>query len=97
MKMLAIIDLAPGADPGALKPSLVEEVEHSWALHASGVLREAYATAEATRVVFVLESADRAEAEAVLGGFPLVARGLLRFELVELRPFLGWRLLPPQR
>ncbi len=97
MKLLAIVDLVPGADPAALRASLVEEVEHSWALHATGVLREAYATAEPTRVVFVLEAPDRAQAEAVLAGFPLIRQGLLRFEVTELRPFLGWRLLPPQR
>ena len=59
------------------------------------VLREAYATAVPTRVVFVLEADGVARAEELLRKLPLIASGHLRFDLVELRPFVNWSLLFP--
>lgn len=44
-------------------------------------------------VVFVLESTDRASAEAALATLPLIADRQLRVELTELRPFLNWAMV----
>jgi hypothetical protein len=93
MKVLAIIDVAPGANMPELAKALPEEIKGSWGLNASGVLREAYATAKPTRVVFVLEADSAAAAEAHLGPLPLVAAGLMKVEYVELRPFVNWSAL----
>ena len=93
MKILAVIDVKPGADLDALRNHLQQEVKGSWDLFASGVLREAYATATPSRVVFVLEAEDVAAADARLRGLPLVSQGLLRIELIELRPFVNWSML----
>jgi hypothetical protein len=93
MKVLAIIDVATGAHFDEIRPKLAEELRGSWALFASGVLREAYATSVPTRVVFVLEVGDVASAEAHLHTLPLIATGLLSVQLVELRPFANWAVL----
>ena len=93
MKVLAIIDVAPGAQMETVRSRLADEIKGSWALFASGVLREAYATAAPTRVVFVLEADDLAHAGEQLRKLPLIAAGLLRFELTELRPFVNWATL----
>jgi hypothetical protein len=93
MKILAILDVVPGAPVESIRANLANEIKGSWALFASGVLREAYATATQTRVVFVLEAEDVAHAERHLHKLPLVAAGHLDFELVELRPFVNWSRL----
>ncbi len=93
MKILAIIDMVPGARMESVRAELANELNGSWALFASDVLREAYATSTPTRVVFVLEAADAARATEHLRTLPLVAAGLFRVELVELRPFANWSLL----
>jgi hypothetical protein len=93
MKILAIIDVAPGAPVERVRDELANELKGSWGLFASGVLREAYATAVPTRVIFVLEADDVARAEEHLRKLPLIAAGLLHFELVELRPFVNWSML----
>jgi hypothetical protein len=93
MKILAIIDVVPGADVAALRARLEEELHASWKLFAAGKLREAYATSTPTRVVFVLEAESVAEAKSEMERMPLVAAKLLRVELVELRPFTNWSLL----
>jgi hypothetical protein len=93
MKILAVLDVLPGAPMEIVRANLANELKGSWALFASGVLREAYATATPTRVVFVLEAEDAAHAEEHLRKLPLVAAGHLNLELVELRPFVNWSML----
>lgn len=93
MKILAIIEVVPGADMQKLRAEISHELKGSWSLFASGFLREAYATEAPTRVVFVIESESRAQAEAQLRTLPLVGAGLMKVELVELRPFVNWSLL----
>lgn len=93
MRILAILDLAPGAQPETVRAQLDRELKGSWALYASDVLREVYATPIATRVVFVLECESQAVAERHLAQLPLVAAGLFRIELIELRPFVNWSKL----
>ena len=93
MKLLAIIDVEPTADMAVLRAELPGELRGSWDLFSSGVLREAYATATPTRVVFVLEAESVAAGDARLRALPLVAKGVMRIELIELRPFVNWSML----
>jgi len=51
MKVLAIIDVVAGADMERVRAKIADELRGSRALFASGVLREAYATAKPTRVL----------------------------------------------
>ena len=66
MKVLAIIDVVAGADMERVRAKIADELRGSWALFASGVLREAYATAKPTRVLFVLEAENAAQADEQL-------------------------------
>lgn len=93
MRMLAILDLAPGAPMETVRAQLDSEIKGSWALYASGVLREVYATPVASRVVFVLECENQAAAEQHLRQLPMIASGLFRMEFIELRPFVNWSRL----
>jgi hypothetical protein len=93
MKFLALVEVAEGAEIARIRAELQSELKASWALFASGVMREAYATETPTRVVFVLEAADRGAASAALDSLPLVAAGMFKVELVELRPFVNWSLM----
>jgi hypothetical protein len=93
MKVLAIIDVAQDARMESVRAELAYEIRGSWHLFETGVLREAYATAVPTRVVFVLEADDAKGAQAQLSKLPMVSGGLVRVEVVELRPFVNWSLL----
>jgi hypothetical protein len=93
MKILAIIDVARDARMESVRGELGDEIEGSWHLFEAGILREAYATASPTRVVFVLEADDAKAAHAHLHGLPMVAAGLVHVEVVELRPFVNWSIL----
>jgi hypothetical protein len=97
MKFLALIEVTPGAGWEKIRAELVQELKGSWSLYEEGTLREAYATESPGRVVFVLKTPTRPNAEAQLPALPLIAAELLRYELIELRPFVNWSMLfsPP--
>jgi len=93
MKTLAIISVAPGAETATIRQHLADELRGSWEMFANGTLREAYATENPGRVVFILETASLDDARTLLGDLPLVRAGCFSLELLELRPFVNWSLL----
>jgi hypothetical protein len=93
MRILAIEQPADGF-PG--KPSagdLRDEATQVWELQQAGSLREIYLTDERSRAVTVLECASAADAYALLETLPLVERGFLAFDLMELEPYSGFARL----
>jgi hypothetical protein len=50
----------------AFRTELANELTGFWALYASGVLWEVYATEDPKKVVFMVEAADAATAKRVL-------------------------------
>jgi len=92
MKILAIEIEVPGADWSGADALLKEEARHVYGLYLSGVVREIYFT-EAHEALIILECADKADAERLLGEFPLVRAGLIRFTLKELHPYDGYSRL----
>lgn len=93
MKVLALLSLVPEAQLGTVRAELADELKGSWALYASGVLREVYATEDPKRVAFVMEAEDAAAARRQLAPLPLVAAGMFNVECLELRPFVNWSML----
>jgi hypothetical protein len=93
MKVLALLSLVPDAPLGTVRAELADELRGSWALYASGALREVYATEDPKRVVFVMEAEDAAAARRQLAPLPLVAAGMFNVDCLELRPFVNWSML----
>jgi len=93
VKILAIISIAPGAEIATIRQHLGEELRGSWDMFATGTLREAYATENPGRVVFILETDSIGHARTLLGNLPLVQAGCFALELLELRPFVNWSFL----
>jgi len=89
MKILALEVEEEGIKPEQFAPHLKAEARRVWELYQSGVLREAYFRADRSEAVLVLECADAAEAQQALGTLPLVEAGLIRFEVIPLRPYPG--------
>ncbi len=93
MKVQAILTLMPQTPLETVRGELADELRGSWALYASGVLREIYATDDPKKVVFVLEAADAQAARQALAPLPMIAAGMFGMEIVELRPFVNWSML----
>ncbi len=94
MKILALEADAPGADEGAYTAALLQaESRRAWELLQAGVIRELYFRADRHAAVLVLECASTEEAQAVLATLPLVAAGLIAFEVIPLAPYPGFARL----
>jgi hypothetical protein len=93
MKVLALgRDTAPADDPRfpEIRPA---EARRAWELYQQDVLREIYFRADRPNGVLVLEVPDLAAARAVIDSLPLVAAGLVDFDLVPLKPYPGFARL----
>ncbi len=93
MKILAIEQELPGALSDAFPPLLESEARRVWELQQEDVVREAYFRTDRSDAVLVLECADLEGARQVLATLPLVAAGLIAFELIPLRAYPGFARL----
>ena len=94
LKILALEADAPGADVRAFTTALLQaESRRAWELVQAGVIRELYFRADRHAAVLVLECAATQEAHDVLATLPLVAAGLITFEVIPLAPYPGFARL----
>ncbi|MGB8643979.1 MAG: hypothetical protein WCF84_01985, partial [Anaerolineae bacterium] len=69
------------------------EAARVYELYQAGIVRELYFRADRHEAVLMLECADLTGAQAALQTLPLVAAGLITFELIPLTPYTGWERL----
>jgi muconolactone delta-isomerase len=97
MRILAIERAVAGVADEAFTPEMgAAEAHRAWDLQQAGLIRELYFRADEAAAVLVLECADVAEARTVLASLPMVAAGLIEFEVLPLRAYPGFaRLFGP--
>ena len=96
MKILALEREVPGVPDEAYEPHLRAEALQAWQLYQTDVVREFYFRGDWPGAVLVLECDGLEEARQVLASLPLVARGLIDFDLIPLKPYPGFgRLFSP--
>lgn len=93
MKVLALGRNTGPTDDPRWPEIRVTEARRAWELYQAGVIREIYFRADSPNGVLMLEVADLAEARAAIDSLPLVAAGLIDFDLVALRPYPGFARL----
>jgi hypothetical protein len=93
MKILAIEKEVPGITDRQFEPHLRAEAARAWELHQSGTIRELYFRTDWPGAVLVLECAGVEEARAALNTLPLVARGLIGFDLLPVKAYSGFSRL----
>lgn len=93
MRILAIERPADGSPGEPSTVDLCDEAARAWELQQAGSLREIYLTDDRTRAVILLECANAAEAHALLATLPLVQRGFITFDVMELEPYPGFARL----
>jgi hypothetical protein len=89
MKILAIEKEMEGVDWNNLEDLLKDEAQHVYHLYLSDTLREIYFT-ENKNAILILETQDKEAAIKLLDALPLVKSGKIRFEVIELRPYMGF-------
>ena len=94
MKILAIERDVEGVQSEAFTPALKKaEAAAVWEHYQGGVIRELYFRQDQTSAVLVLECAGVDEAGRILGSLPLVAQGLIKFEIIPLAAYPGFARL----
>jgi len=89
MKLLAIEKDVEGVNWENENESLENEARVVYQLSLEGIVREIYFT-ENKIAVLMLECRNIGEATEVLNSLPLVKRGLITFDVMELRPYSGY-------
>ena len=93
MQILALERENPDASADDFQPLLEQEASKVWELYQEQVIREMYFRADRTLAVLMLECESIEDAEHRLAELPLVAAGLIDFELVPLIPYPGFSRL----
>jgi hypothetical protein len=94
VKVLALGHAQTGIRWEHIAPYVGEEARSVWELYESDRVGEFYLRADQRPgVVLVFESDDVREAERVVAALPMVKAGLLDFEVIPLRPYIGFREL----
>ena len=94
MKVLAVGHARSGVMWEDIAPYVDEEARSMWEVYESEQLREFYLRADhLPGVVLVFECDDMTEAERLVAALPMVEAGLLDFEVIPLRPYMGFREL----
>lgn len=96
MKILAIEKEIARVTADQFQPHLKVEAAKVWELYQAGVIREPYFRGDRTDAILVLERADAAEANRVLGALLLVKEELITFAIIPLKPYPGFSRLFPQ-
>ncbi len=94
MKVLAIGHPRSGVRWEHIAPYVGEEARTMWERYEIDQVREFYLRADhQPGVVLVFECDDVSEAERLVAALPMVEAGLLDFEVIPLRPYMGFREL----
>ena len=94
MRILAIERQVPGVADDRFTPELsAAEARRAWDLQQAGTIRELFFRADESSAVLMLECSDVDEARRVLAELPLVAVGLIDFEVIPLRAYPGFARL----
>lgn len=92
MKILAIEKEIKSVDWKNENLTLIEEAKSVYKLMLAGNLREIYFTAQ-MNAVLILECEDKISTKQLLDNLPLVKKGIIDFEIMELLPYTGFTRL----
>ena len=78
-----------GASAQRFQELAQEEAAALYALQQQGVVRESFFRSDRNEAVLIMEMESAVAAETALGRLPFVKAGLIRFELIPLKPYPG--------
>ncbi len=93
MKIIAIQQDVPGITDEQFMPYVKPETLRVWALMQANVLREIHQTQEGYGHVLTFECASVEEAKGYIASLPMVAAGLITFQVIALLPYPGFEYL----
>jgi muconolactone delta-isomerase len=93
MKCIALEQELPGVTAEDFAQYAQEEAQMVWDLIQQDKIREIYFRQDENKAVIILECHDVKEAQTILAKLPFVSQGLIKFEVIALRPYPGMERL----
>ena len=91
--VMVIITAKAGVTREQVMAVMPAEVRQTTQLYLEGKIREWYSRGDGRGVVFLLDSKDVSEAEAIMEGLPLAKQDLMDHQYIAVGPLLPLRLL----
>jgi hypothetical protein len=91
--VMVILTVKAGVTRAQVTPVMPDEIRQTVQLYLKGKLREWYSRGDGRGVIFLLDSKDVAEAQAIMEGLPLARQNLMNYEYIAVGPLLPLGLL----
>ena len=91
--VIVILTVKAGVTREQVMAIMPAEIRETVQLYLNGKIREWYSRGDGRGVVFLLDTRDVAEAQAIMEGLPLAKQHLMDHEYIALGPLLPLRLL----
>jgi hypothetical protein len=91
--VMVILTVRAGITREQVMAVMPAEIRQTVQLYLNGKIREWYARGDGRGAVFLLDSRDVAEAEALMNDLPLARQNLMDHEYIAVGPLLPLRLL----
>jgi hypothetical protein len=91
--VMVILTVKAGVTREQVMAVMPGEIRQTVQLYLNGKIREWYSRGDGRGVVFLLDSRDVAEAQAIMDGLPLAKQNLMDHEYIAVGPLLPLRLL----
>ena len=91
--VMVILTVKAGVTREQILAAMPAEIRQTVQLYLNGKIREWYSRGDGRGVIFLLDSRDVAEAQAIMDGLPLAKQNLMDHEYIAVGPLLPLRLL----
>jgi hypothetical protein len=91
--VMAILTVKAGVTREQVMAVMPAEIRQTAQLYLNGKIREWYSRGDGRGAIFLLDTRDVAEAEAILEGLPLAKQNLIDHEYIAVGPLFPLRLL----
>jgi len=95
--VMVILTVKAGVTREQVMAVMPDEIRQTVQLYLNGKIREWYSRGDGRGVVFLLDTRDVAEAEAIIEGLPLAKENIMEHEFIAVGPLLPLRLLTANR
>ena len=95
--VMVILTVKAGVTREQVMAVMPDEIRQTVQLYLNGKIREWYSRGDGRGVVFLLDTGDVAEAEAIIEGLPLAKENIMEHEFIAVGPLLPLRLLTANR
>ena len=89
MLFLILGRVVDGTTTEQILPFVKPEAAKVWEYYAADRVRSVYYFADISGAMLMYDAANLAEVEAAVAAFPMAKAGVLRFEIIPLKPYLG--------